>query len=213
MIQVVTFAVNPFAENVYIVYDADKNAFIVDPGMISDSERNKVDQFITDNGLNLKYILLTHQHADHILSAKYMSDKYHAEILSNNNDSFLGEHLPEQVNMFGLQCKTAPLTTTADLHEGSKLSFGKHDIMVLETPGHSPGGVSFYLKELGGVFVGDSLFAGSIGRTDLYGGDYDQLIRSIREKLLTLPDETVVYTGHGSITTIGDEKLYNPYLK
>lgn len=208
------FIVNPFGENTYILWtDKGGDAIIVDPGMLDEEERNAVDGFIEKNNLVLKKVFLTHQHADHILSAQYMSSKYEVPIYASFKDNILGEHLQEQVNMFGLNCQRIPLYITNNLNDGDNIELGEERIRVLAVPGHSQGGLAYYIEDAGCVLVGDSLFTQSIGRTDLPGGDYNQLIDSIKTKLLSLPDDTVVYPGHGGSTTIGDEKLYNPYIR
>lgn len=211
--KVSVFIVNPFAENCYILWqEKGSDAMIVDPGMADSGERNAVDKFIAENELKIKAVLLTHQHADHILSAQYIAEKYDVDISANFADNMLGNRLREQVAMFGLRCNSEPLVATRSLEEGESLALCGENIKVLNVPGHSPGGLAFYLPDSGCAFVGDSLFAHSIGRTDLPGGDYSTLINSVAEKLLTLPDETVVYSGHGESTTIGDERRYNPYF-
>ena len=208
------FIVNPFGENTYILWEeARQDAIIIDPGMLDDDERNAVDGFIEKNQLIVRKVILTHQHADHILSAQYVSDKYEAPIYANIADNYLGEHLQEQADMFGLRCKRLPLVVTNNIKDGDVLKLNSEDIIVLEVPGHSRGGLSFYIPQSCCIFVGDSLFAQSIGRTDLPGGDYEQLLSSIKTKLYPLPEETVVHPGHGGATTIGEEKLYNPYTR
>lgn len=208
------FIVNPFGENTYILWTGrGGKAIIVDPGMLDDKERNAVDGFIEKNSLVLQKILLTHQHADHILSAQYISSKYEVPIFASSKDNILGEHLQEQVNMFGLNCQREPLYVTNNLEDGDSIELGEEKIRVLAVPGHSQGGLAYYSESSGCVLVGDSLFAQSIGRTDLPGGDYNQLINSIKTKLLSLSDETVIYPGHGGATTVGDEKMYNPYIQ
>ena len=207
------FIVNPFAENCYILWNGKgSDAAIVDPGMTDAAEREAVDKFIAENELRVVKVLLTHQHADHILSAHYLAEKYAVDICASAADGMLGARLPEQVAMFGLQCRCEPLSATCMLRGGDTISLNGEVINVLEVPGHSPGGLAFYLPESGCVFVGDSLFMRSIGRTDLPGGDYDTLIQSVRTRLLTLPDATVVYPGHGEATEIGDERRCNPFL-
>lgn len=208
------FIVNPFSENTYILWNGEgSDAVIVDPGMINNDERQSIDSFIASNNLNMKCVLLTHQHADHILSAQYIADKYKVEIYASIKDKVLGEHLPEQASAFGLRCNVAPLRVKNDLNEDSAVKLDGESIIVLEVPGHSQGGLSFYLPESNVVLVGDSLFNQSIGRTDLFGGNQNQLIENINKKLMVLPDETIVQPGHGGTTTIGDEKLYNPYIR
>lgn len=208
------FIVNPFAENTYILWTGvGGDAIIVDPGMCDEDEQNTVNEFLDKNNLALQKVILTHQHADHILSAQYISSRYNVPVFANSKDNVLGERLQEQANMFGLNCRRKPLCVANNLEDGDDIELGEEKIIVLAVPGHSQGGLAYYIKDSGCVLVGDSLFAQSIGRTDLPGGDYDQLINSIKIKLLSLPDETVVYPGHGGATTIGDEKMYNPYIR
>ena len=207
------FIVNHVAENCYILWNGKgSEAIIIDPGMCNKRERDAVDSFIKDNDLRLKCVLLTHQHFDHILSASYLADKYGVEVQASKADNYLGERLPQQAADFGLPYECEPITVTHGLKDRDKIELNGEYIEVLEVPGHSPGGLAFYLAESGCVIAGDSLFRRSIGRTDLPGGDADQLISSLRKQLLSLPDDTVVYCGHGEATEIGEENRLNPYI-
>lgn len=207
------FIVNPFSENCYILWNGNgSDAIIIDPGMGDSRERAVVDRFITENGLQVKHILLTHQHVDHILSADYLANKYSVDVCASIADNILGEKLPEQVAGFGLPYVCTPLTVTHNLEDGDKIMLNGEEIAVLTVPGHSPGGLAFYLPESNCVFAGDSLFRRSIGRTDLPGGNFEQLITSVKKKLLSLPSDTVVYSGHGEATEVGEERRMNPYL-
>ncbi|MBQ3362360.1 MAG: MBL fold metallo-hydrolase [Muribaculaceae bacterium] len=205
--------VNPFGENMYILWDeASHDAVVVDPGMMRDGERDMVTKFIEDNKLNVKHVLLTHLHVDHITSARWLADKTGADVCGSALDNQLGQELPEQVAHFRINVEVEPLTVDRNLADGDTIPLGDETIQVLHVPGHSPGGLAFYLPNSGLLISGDTIFNGSVGRTDLWGGDMAQLINSIREKILPLPDETVIASGHGPTTTVADEKRFNPFL-
>ena len=205
--------VNPFGENMYILWDeASHEAVVVDPGMMRDGEREMVTKFIDEHNLSVKHILLTHLHVDHITSARWLADKTGADVCGNALDNPLGQELPEQVAHFRINVEVEPLTVDRNLADGDTLQLGDETIQVLHVPGHSPGGLAFYLPESALLISGDTIFNGSVGRTDLWGGDMAQLINSIREKILPLPDETVIASGHGPTTTVADEKRFNPFL-
>lgn len=205
--------VNPFGENMYILWDeASHEAVVVDPGMMRDGEREMVTKFIGDNKLNVKHVLLTHLHVDHITGARWLADKTGADVCGSALDNPLGQELPEQVAHFRINVEVEPLTVDRNLADGDTLQLGDETIQVLQVPGHSPGGLAFYLPQSALLVSGDTIFNGSVGRTDLWGGDMAQLINSIREKILPLPDETVIASGHGPTTTVADEKRFNPFL-
>jgi len=205
--------VNPFGENMYILWDeASRDAVVVDPGMMREAEREMVTKFIEDQILNVIHILLTHLHIDHITSARWLADKTGADVCACALDAQLGRELPDQVAQFHLKIESEPLDIDHILSDGDVLPLGEESIQVMHVPGHSPGGLAFYLPQSGLLISGDTIFNGSVGRTDLWGGDMAQLINSIREKILPLPDETVIASGHGPTTTIADEKRCNPFL-
>lgn len=207
------FPVNPFVVMTYILWTGDGGeAAIVDPGMMRDKEREMIAHFIDEHQLKVKHILLSHIHIDHVSAAKWMAQTYSAPIEGNVADESLIASLPMQAAFFHLNIDMSPFTINKNLCDGDSIMLGDEEIKVLETPGHSLGSLSFYLPQSGFVVTGDALFQGSIGRTDLPGGDFNTLINSIKQKLLTLPQETVVYPGHGDETTIGDEERYNQYL-
>ena len=205
--------VNPFGENMYILWDeASHEAAVVDPGMMRDGEREMLTRFINDNKLTVKHVLLTHLHLDHVTGARWLADQTGADVCACALDAPLGRDLKRQVEEFGLNIECEPLTIDRNLAEGDTLTLGDEIIQVLHVPGHSPGGLAFYLPQSALLIAGDTIFNGSVGRTDLMGGDMAQLINSIREKILTLPDETVIASGHGPTTTVADEKRFNPFL-
>ena len=208
------FQFNMFAVNTYILWDpASGDGAIVDPGMISSHDNQAVSSFISDNRISLKYLLNTHLHIDHTLGNDNIESHYGLKAFANSNDEFLGERRAEQARMFGLSLpRLTPVEIGRNLTDGKKILLGKEEIIVLQVPGHSPGSVAFYVPSSQFVITGDALFEGSIGRTDLPGGNQRELISSVKSKLLSLPPNTVVYPGHGPATTIGYEKMHNPFL-
>lgn len=214
MLDIHTFEMNPFGVNTYIVYDPDsRQAALIDPGMLNDAERTRVDTFITDHHLNLTRMINTHLHIDHVVGASWAADRYGVPVSASSADAFLGEQLQAQATAFHMPVSDAPsLAVSHTLNDGDVIPLGNDKLIVFEVPGHSPGSLAFYSPSSHFVITGDALFRNSIGRTDLPGGNGRQLIDSIRTKLLTLPDDTTVYPGHGPATTIGEEKRSNPYL-
>ena len=213
MINATMMTVNPFGENMYILWDeSTRQAVVVDPGMMRDAEREMVTKFIEGQQLSVKHVLLTHLHLDHITGARWLADKTGADVCGSDLDAQLGQELPQQAVMFQLNVKCKPLVLDRNLQDGDTITLGDETIQVLHVPGHSPGGLAFYLPQSALLISGDTIFNGSVGRTDLMGGDMAQLINSIREKILPLPDETVIASGHGPTTTVADEKRCNPFL-
>mgnify|MGYP004518204573 FL=1 len=210
---IVKFTVNPFGENTYILRSSTSNkAIVVDPGMMTAPEREAVDGYITQNGLEPQCILVTHMHVDHVASAAWLAGKYGLRIKASKADASLAASLPSQAARFGLKIEVNPIDDYDTIGDGDSLSLDGEAINVLASPGHSPGGLAYYLPQSGVVLVGDSLFLGSIGRTDLPGGSHGQLVESIKAKILSLPGDTVVLPGHGPQTCVTDEKAHNPYL-
>ncbi|MBR1475990.1 MAG: MBL fold metallo-hydrolase [Muribaculaceae bacterium] len=211
--KVTKFTVNPFGENTFIAWNEDtRHALIVDPGMMQDHERNVVTQFILDNQLVMQWVLLTHIHIDHVTSARWMADRYGIPVAASPADEVLAKHLPMQAAHFRLRVELDPLTIDRPLAHGDTLSLDDETIHVLATPGHTPGGLCFYVPSSSLAFTGDTIFESSIGRTDLPGGDYTTLIDSIKNQILTLPPDTLLISGHGPTTTVANEHQYNPYL-
>lgn len=206
------FEVNPFGEVTYILWDeTSRQACIVDPGMMRDDERDMIENFLASHHLTLQFVLLSHIHIDHVTSAQWMADRHHVKIYASPDDAFLASTLQFQAQMFNLKI-ALPNLKTEPLTDGDEITLAGEKIQVIATPGHTPGCLSFYLPESGILVSGDTLFEGSVGRTDLPGGNFDQLITGIKERLLTLPGETIVAPGHGHTTTIENERLYNPFL-
>ncbi len=211
--KIAKFAFSLFGVNTYVVYDpTTKRCAIIDPGMIDAEEEEALEGFIDRNGLIVTHVINTHLHVDHAIGDKFASGRFNAPILAHRDDEFLGTRLQQQATMFGISERVEDISINSYIQDGDKIKIGDGILEVLHVPGHSPGGVALYDQNGGYVITGDSLFSGSVGRTDLPGGDMDQLLRAVREKLLTLPPTTVVYPGHGSATTIGREKTGNPFV-
>lgn len=212
MLHIKSFAFNPFSENTYVVFNDRQNAFLVDPGNFSEVETESLEKFIAENKLQIKNILLTHAHIDHVLGLQWAFDKYKVPVLMHELDFEVLERNPMSAQQFGFFLK--PFEGEIKyLNENDTVSLDEDDLQVLHVPGHSPGSVAYYSKSQKFAVCGDVLFEGSIGRTDLYKGDHAQLLDSIRTKLFTMDDETKIYNGHGNPTTVGFEKQYNPFLK
>ena len=204
---------NPFQENTYVVWDeASMEAAIVDCGALFPQEEAKIEAFVSDNNLKVKYILNTHLHLDHCFGNAWAAERYGILPMAHKDDETLLARMGEQARMFGLPFEVKTEKLGGYLNDNDVLMLGENRIEVIHTPGHSRGGLCFYIPSAGWLISGDSLFEGSIGRTDLEGGSYATLIKSITERLMKLPEETVVYPGHGPYTTIGDEKRMNPFL-
>ncbi len=209
MMKVHTIPVTPFMQNCRVIVCNETNkAALVDPG----GDPEKIAAFVDSLGVEVEKILLTHGHLDHVGASVVLKNKYNVEIVGPHKDEqFWFDALPMQCQMFGFPIME-PFLPDTWLEEGDKVAVGKIDLSVFLCPGHTPGHVVFYNKPSSSVFVGDVLFQGSIGRTDFPKGDGPTLLNSIREKLFTLPDETVVLSGHGNETTIGIEKRTNPFV-
>lgn len=212
MIHIQKFTFNPFGENTYVVYNDEKLAYIVDPGNIQDFETAEIESFISKNELKIESILLTHAHIDHVLGLQWARDTYKVPVFLHEVEQEILDRNPFTAKQYGFFMK--PFEGDKKyIQEGEKLHLGNNEFEILYVPGHSPGHIAFHNTDQKIVLSGDVLFEGSIGRTDLYKGDYEQLLDSIRTKLFTLDPETKVYSGHGNPTTIGFEKDYNPFFK
>lgn len=212
MIKIAAFVFNPFQENTYILYDAAaKEAAIIDPGCMNEREEKEIDDFLQNNDLSLKYMINTHCHIDHILGNSFVKEKYNPRFYAPEGDLFMFDVMINEALKMGFEMKRSPQPDEF-LSESLKLTLGSAELGFLFTPGHSPGEFCVYIKESNICITGDVLFKESIGRTDLWEGDYDVLLHSISAKLYTLPDETVIYPGHGRPSSIGYEKNNNPFI-
>ncbi len=212
MIQIKTFYFNDLRECTYLLWDQTKECVIVDPGCYSTNEKERLEKFVTEEGLKPVMLLNTHGHFDHIMGNAFVASKWNVKTYIHKEDKLHLERALHYSNMFGYKIEQPPLDSV-DINEGDILSFGNSSLKVLHTPGHTRGGVSFYNEEDKFVITGDALFAGSIGRTDLPGGDYDQLMESLLGKIIKLGDDYTVYPGHGPATTIEKEISSNPFLR
>lgn len=211
MLKIKSFVFNPFSENTYVVYNDHKNAFIIDPGNFSTEETRLLQNFIEENGLKIQNILLTHAHIDHVLGLQTVYNLYNAPVLLHDNEKEMLDRNPMDANRFGFFFK--PFEGEIQfLKENEVLKLDEDEFKILHVPGHSPGHIAFHNEAQKFVVSGDVLFEGSIGRTDLYKGNHEQLLESIRTKLFILDGDTKVYNGHGNPTTIGFEKDYNPFF-
>ena len=212
MIYVQKFTFNPFMENTYVLYDSSKECVIIDPGCFTNEEEQILSNFISENKLNPVMLWHTHSHLDHMFGSSYVMNTYNIELWIHNEDFQTLMAFNRACDMYGIPVKNNPPTESKffDLQNG--ITFGNSTIEVRFVPGHAPGHVVFISNESNFVVNGDCLFDGSIGRTDLPGGNHQQLLESIRKELFTLNENMVVYCGHGSETTIGKEKQSNPFL-
>ena len=212
MLQLNTFVFNPFGENTYILFDETKECVIVDPGCYTASEEKALFDFIDVNQLKPLMVINTHGHVDHIVGNNAVKRRYDLKVAAHPDTKADFTQAKRQAVWLGLQPSGDIDLPEHDLQDGEMIKVGESFFEVICTPGHARGSVSLYAPVEGWVLTGDALFCRSIGRTDLPGGDYDTLRESIRTRLFTLPDDTVVYSGHGEPTTIGEEKDFNPYV-
>ena len=204
---------NTFQENTFILWDNTGDCIFIDPGCYEKNEELELVDFINKNNLNPVKLINTHCHIDHILGNKFVSEKWNLELYINKIDLPLLEGSGDIARMYGFENYKGSPYPKHYLEEGDILEFGESKLEILFTPGHAPGHICLFNKEERFIVSGDVLFNGSIGRTDLPGGDFDTLIESIKTKLMTLRDETIVYCGHGPSTSIGRERLSNPFLQ
>lgn len=206
-----TLTFNPIQENTYVLWDETLEAAIVDAGNSNDRENAALDDFIARHGLRPVMAINTHGHFDHTLGVCHLKERYGIPFALSKKDGFLLENAQTSGSIFGVKIGAMP-TIDIDLDETPEIRFGTTVLRVIPTPGHTPGHVAFHEPQAGIVYTGDTLFRESIGRTDLPGGDYSWIMRSILDKLLPLGDGTKVFPGHSEETTIGHETLYNPFV-
>jgi glyoxylase-like metal-dependent hydrolase (beta-lactamase superfamily II) len=212
MLTVKTFIFNPVQENTYVLYNEKKQCCIIDPGCYFEKEKQELKTFVQNSGLEPVLLLNTHCHLDHVFGNKFIYDTWSLKLHIHEKEKVVLDFAPASGEMWEL-----PFENYAGelvfISEGSRIKVGSDELEIRYTPGHSPGHVCFYSEPDCFAISGDVLFNGSIGRTDLPGGDFDVLINSIQTQLFTMPDETKIYSGHGPMTTIGLEKMNNPFVK
>ncbi len=211
MIQVASFTFNPFSENTYIVYDQTGECLIIDPGCYNGAERKRLVAFIDKEKLKPVLLVNTHCHIDHVAGNRFVAEKYNIPLAIHEGEEPVLAYAVQAGLLWGFKIDESPKASVY-LVPGESVKFGQSSLEILFTPGHSPASISLYSRADAFVIAGDVLFRGSIGRTDLPGGSYRTLIKSIEEQLLPLGDEVTVYSGHGSPTEIGYERQHNPFL-
>ena len=211
MLKIKSFVFSPIQENTYLLYNEINNCMIIDPGCYFPEEQDELKSFIIQSALKPRMLLNTHCHLDHVFGNKFVAETWELTLQLHEKEKKLLDYAPTSGLMYNM-----PFDNYAGdyiyLKEGDKVKLGEDVMTVIEAPGHSPGHICFYCAKQNFIISGDVLFNRSIGRTDLPGGSHQTLLKNIREKLFVLPDETVVYSGHGEQTTIGEEKKYNPFL-
>lgn len=212
MLKIQRFVFNYFHENTFLICDEEsKTAAVIDPGMYDEKEKIAFKSFVLQNELHLKFCVNTHCHIDHVIGNSFLKKEFNTQLMIPKEDEYLLEMMVAQAEKFGIEVEPSPKPDFY-INDLTKLQLGKIEGAFIRTPGHTPGEVCIYFEKEKVLFSGDVLFKESIGRTDLWGGDYNTLISSIKTKLFTLPDEVIVYPGHESATTIGYEKMHNPFL-
>ncbi len=212
MLQIKKFTFNALAENTYVVYDHTRACIVVDPGCSTPAEETALSTFIHQHQFVVTKVVNTHCHVDHIVGNAYVKQQYDVPLAIHPQDAFLLELSPQYAPQYGIPyCE--PTEAEQLLEVGGSIPVGESKLQVLHVPGHSPGHIALYSAAEKLCLVGDTLFHNNIGRTDLPGGDYDTLLKSIQEQLLVLPDDTIIYAGHGANTTIGTERKHNPCIR
>lgn len=212
MPQLKVFPFNPLQVNSYLIYESNGAGILIDPSCMDQSEFSLLQDFISNNHVRLEYLLNTHGHFDHVFGVHRVMDAFHPKFLIHQSDIGFFRLAGEQARSFGFDFDGYVPDPDGYLTDQDTVSTDGVKLKVIHVPGHSQGSVAFYEASMGWLFSGDTLFAGGIGRTDLPGGNYDQIISSIQEKLMVLPDATKVYPGHGPATTIRMERSSNPFL-
>ncbi len=211
MLKIKSFIFNPIQENTYLLFNEFSQCIIIDPGCYFDEEKEAIKNYIVQNGLQPLALLNTHCHLDHVFGNKFIADTYKLTLQMHEKEKLVLSYAPTSGLMYNLPFDNYTGEFIL-LKEGDKIQLGQDELQVIEAPGHSPGSICFYSAAQNFIIGGDVLFRGGIGRTDLPMGDHKALLNNIKNKLFVLPDETVVYSGHGPATTIGEEKRSNPFL-
>lgn len=207
------FEFNMFPVNCYVLSDESREAVIIDAGCYYEEEQQALKKYILDNNLTIKHLINTHLHLDHIFGNAFVVREFGVKPEACQLDEFLLAHTIDHCRMFGFPLNEEPASLGQYIADGDIICFGNSELHAILVPGHSPGGLAFYCKKSNSLFSGDVLFQGSIGRADLEGGDFTTLRNSILTRLFVLPDDTMVYPGHGNSTTIGNEKMDNPFFR
>lgn len=210
MLQVQSFVFNPFQENTFVLYDETKECVIIDPGCADETEKSQLQNFVSLHKLKVKLLLNTHCHIDHVLGNKFVKETYKVNLLIHRMEEAVLKAVEVYAPSYGFHLYQHQ-PPDGFLEEGDRLTFGNQTFTVLFVPGHSPGHVAFYSEKNRILIGGDVLFYNSIGRTDLPGGNHEQLLSSIQSQFFVLPDQVRVCPGHGPETTIGFEKKTNPF--
>jgi hydroxyacylglutathione hydrolase len=212
MITIKSFIFNEFQVNTYVLYDESKQCIIIDPGCNNARQQADLSGFIRNQQLRPVMLINTHGHIDHVAGDRFVKNEYKIPLAMHEKDVFLTEQVLHFADLFAIHAELPPAPDQL-LKEGDEVRFGNSVLRVFHIPGHSPGSIVLYAEKDNLLIAGDVLFKGSVGRSDLPGGDHETLIRGITGKLMTLPRETAVYTGHGPATTIGNEYDTNPFLQ
>jgi hydroxyacylglutathione hydrolase len=212
MFNIKSFVFSPIQENTYLLYNEFKECIIIDPGCYFDDEKNELQNFITKSGLKPTMLLNTHCHLDHVFGNKFISEAYGLTLHLHEKEKQVLSFAPASGLMYNMPFDNYHGEFIL-LKQGDKVLLGNDELDVIEAPGHSPGSICFYCSKQHFIISGDVLFQRSIGRSDLPGGSFETLMKSIKTKLFALPDKTVIYSGHGEPTTIEEEKMYNQYLR
>jgi len=212
MLQIASMTFNPFQENTYVLYDASGSCIIVDPGCYEPDEQEELKTFISQNKLRVEKLLNTHCHIDHVVGNEFVKQTYGVGLYIHPLDEPVLRAVSAYAPNYGFN-RYQPATVDGYLEEGGEVTLGQVKFNILFVPGHAPGHVAFYSEADKTLISGDVLFYNSIGRTDLPGGNYETLEKSIRKELYRLPDDTTVYPGHGPKTSIGFEKRTNPFVR
>lgn len=209
--KIATFTFNPIGENTYVVWDDTKECIVIDAGNCNPTEDARLDNFIAQEGLKPVVAVNTHAHFDHLLGVSHLKERYGAQFACSSKDQYLIDSQRAAGQIYGIPIRGIP-AIDIDLNTTPELHFGNTTLAIKPTPGHTPGGVTIVNEATNEAFTGDTLFRESIGRTDLEGGDYPTLMRSILQVLLPLGDQMTIYPGHAERSTIGHESMYNPFV-
>ena len=213
MIKIKVFAFNAFREATYVVYDNTNEAVVIDAGLSTSGECDRFNEFIAKNNLKIVKLINTHCHVDHVTGVGYLQEKYNVPFCANKLEEQFIAQFEQTAQMYGIEVPFPAVKKIDEyITEGTIIEFGESKLKVITTPGHTEGGVVFYDEQSKSLFTGDTLFKGSIGRTDLQGGSYQDLMTSILKKIVPIGKDITIYPGHGDHTTLTEELMYNPFI-